>query len=459
MLTAPVSAADSTSVQFDFSQSDSGFVPIFADYPNTEGVEEFYEFRHSWGEVPVPGAGKGLFISGNNHSDDLFMGYVKMLDGFVPARTYRFTVSFKLATDVEGGLVGVGGSPGESVAVKCGITPMRPAAVLVDNGAFPYHRMNIDTGRQGSGGRDMAVVGDMAKTENNRPGEYEFKEFRAEFDAAADIRGEVYLIIATDSGFEATTAYYLDDITVSWADTEQPAVTRGQAAQMLFDTADRANADPGNCTFQDVAEDAPYAEAVAWAQQNRYVNGYGNRRFGPEDSMTVEQARENDVQLDPLHHSLRQIHELRQQANVLVHQYHVCGFGGELRPAPPHGNTHCRLCQCRCVVDTIPQHTDLHPFLLIPFHETLFIPRHQIPIYLGDSDFASKCLGGFLPVATQQDHIVAAHHTLDRFNRPLCICAELVLKLYDAAQTAIHGNRHNRVFILCTLHHGRRIGA
>ena len=154
MLTAAASAANSTSVQFDFSQSDSGFVPIFADYPNTEGVEEFYEFRHSWGEVPIPGAGKGLFISGNNHSDDLFMGYVKMLDGFVPARTYRFTVSFKLATDVEGGLVGVGGSPGESVAVKCGITPTRPTTVPVDNGAFSYHRMNIDTGRQGNGGKD-----------------------------------------------------------------------------------------------------------------------------------------------------------------------------------------------------------------------------------------------------------------------------------------------------------------
>ena len=289
MLTA-ASAADRSSVQFDFSQGDSGFVPIFADYPNTEGVEEFYELRHSWGEVPVPGAGKGLFIFGNNHSDDLFMGYVKMLDGFVPARTYRFTVSFKLATDVEGGLVGVGGSPGESVAVKCGITSTRPAAVPVDSGAFSYHRMNIDTGRQGNGGKDMMVVGDMAKTENNRPGEYEFKEFHAEFDAAADIRGEVYLIIATDSGFEATTSYYLDDITVSWADTEQPAVTRGQAAQMLFDTADRANADPGSCTFQDVAGDAPYAGAVAWAQQNGYVNGYGNGRFGPEDSMTVEQA-------------------------------------------------------------------------------------------------------------------------------------------------------------------------
>ena len=78
--------------------------------------------------------------------------------------------------------------------------------------------MNIDTGNQGNSGKDMVVVGDMTKTENNRPGEYEFKEFQAEFDVTANIRGEVFLIIGTDSGFEATTSYYLDDISVSWED-------------------------------------------------------------------------------------------------------------------------------------------------------------------------------------------------------------------------------------------------
>ena len=58
----------------------------------------------------------------------------------------------------------------------------------------------------------MVVVGDMAKTENLRPGEYEFKKFTAEFDTAANILGEVYLVIGTDSGFEATTSYYLDEL-------------------------------------------------------------------------------------------------------------------------------------------------------------------------------------------------------------------------------------------------------
>lgn len=286
----PAAAETSSGLQFDFAQNDNGFTPIFADYPYEEGVEEFYEFQHSYGEVPIPGAGNGIFISGNNHSDDLFMGYVKMLDGFAPARTYHFTMSFKLATDVESDLVGVGGAPGESVAVKCGITPTEPMAMVVENGALRYYRMNIDTGKQGNSGKDMVVVGDMAKTENKRPGEYEFKEFQAEFDVAANIRGEVFLIIGTDSGFEATTSYYLDDISVSWEDIPQPAVTRAEAAQMLFDVADRPNADVADCPFKDVDATASYAEAVVWVQQNGYLAGYENGLFGPDDTMTVEEA-------------------------------------------------------------------------------------------------------------------------------------------------------------------------
>lgn len=201
-----------TSAFFDFEKSDSGFVPIFADYPDQEDVHSFYEFQHSYGEIPIPKAGKGIFISGNNHSDDLFMGYVKKLEGFSAGETYHFSVSFKLATNIEGGLVGVGGTPGESVTVKCGIVSIEPKATNESG----YFRMNIDTGAQSNGGKDMTIVGDMAKTENSRPGEYEFNEFSAEFDMTANEDGEVYLIIGTDSGFESTTAYYLDDISVTW---------------------------------------------------------------------------------------------------------------------------------------------------------------------------------------------------------------------------------------------------
>ena len=289
-LTAAASNGPS-SVKFDFETDNAGFTPIYADYPYSEGVEEFYEFQHDYSKVPIDGAGNGIFISGNNHSDDLFMGYVKALEGFSPAKTYHFAVSFKLATDVEGGLVGVGGSPGESVVVKCGVTQTEPAALPVESGGVTYVRLNIDAGRQSNSGRDMVVVGNMTKAENNRPGAYEFKELTAEFDTAANVLGKVYLVIGTDSAFESTTSYYLDDISVTWGGTaQQPAVTRAQAAQMLWNAAGRPGTDPANCPFRDVSADNPNIEAITWTQGNGYLGGYGNGLFGPEDQMTVEQA-------------------------------------------------------------------------------------------------------------------------------------------------------------------------
>lgn len=41
--------------------------------------------------------------------------------------------------------------------------------------------------------------------------------------------------------------------------------------------------------FSDVAQDAPYAEAVRWAASERLIFGYGDGRFGPDDPVTREQ--------------------------------------------------------------------------------------------------------------------------------------------------------------------------
>ena len=276
-----------TGVGFDFNQNDGGFTPIFSDYPNEQGVEEFYELRSDHEEVPIADAGKGLFLSGNNHSDDLFMGYYKELSGLVPETEYQFTVRFQLATNVEGDMVGIGGGPGGSVFVKCGVASEEPENSL---DSLNHFRLNIDKGSQSTGGADMIVVGNLAKKEINRPGEYEFNEIETKVIARTDEAGTAYLVIGTDSGFEGVTSYYLDDISVSWADTSEVSVTRGDAAKMLFDHAHRWDEIVGTPTFTDVDWDAPYAQAVAWAEQNGYLGGYGNGFFGPEDAMTVEQA-------------------------------------------------------------------------------------------------------------------------------------------------------------------------
>ena len=47
----------------------------------------------------------------------------------------------------------------------------------------------------------------------------------------------------------------------------------------------KAGANP----FTDVAEGSYYYDAVAWASENKIVRGYGNGKFGPNDSLTREQ--------------------------------------------------------------------------------------------------------------------------------------------------------------------------
>lgn len=45
----------------------------------------------------------------------------------------------------------------------------------------------------------------------------------------------------------------------------------------------------GDSRFSDVAADASYAEAVNWAAENGYVNGYNDGRFGVSDNVTRAQ--------------------------------------------------------------------------------------------------------------------------------------------------------------------------
>ena len=68
----------------------------------------------------------------------------------------------------------------------------------------------------------------------------------------------------------------------------EDGVSRAMLAQMLYDRAGES-AGAGN-TFADVAPDAWYADAVAWAEEKGFVTGYGDGTFGPDDPVTQEQA-------------------------------------------------------------------------------------------------------------------------------------------------------------------------
>ena len=62
-------------------------------------------------------------------------------------------------------------------------------------------------------------------------------------------------------------------------------LTRGQAVQRLYDYAGQP-AVSGTASFVDVAADASYQTAIAWAEAQGIVKGVGNSAFEPEDVIT-----------------------------------------------------------------------------------------------------------------------------------------------------------------------------
>jgi hypothetical protein len=205
-LTSPGGTLD---VAFDFADGRQGWTAGFADYP--AGQEDFFDLQNAYAPLPAPlGPASALFISGDNHSDDLFMYFTRRLDGLEPNALYDATFDVEIATDVPFGCGGVGGSPGESVWLKAGAVTTEPQTVLDELGNL---RLTIDKGNQAVGGAAALVLGTI---ENSTPCEagtrpWELKAFThpgAPLPVRADAEGAVWLLMGTDSGFEAVTAIF-----------------------------------------------------------------------------------------------------------------------------------------------------------------------------------------------------------------------------------------------------------
>lgn len=201
-----------TDFKFSFDENTEGFVGDFADYPVGSSDDYDLEFKHSKLPAPMNQQDGSLKQSGDNHSDDLFMFVKKKISGLVPNKTYQAYFNIQFATNAPDGSVGVGGSPGNSVYIKAGLTKKEPQKVEQSG----YYRMNIDKSNQSNGGDDMIVLGDFANDTGKN--EYTFKVLANSeaFVVETDSNGELWLIVGTDSGFESTTTIYYNKIEVKF---------------------------------------------------------------------------------------------------------------------------------------------------------------------------------------------------------------------------------------------------
>jgi hypothetical protein len=198
--------------EYNFSAGAEGWIGDFADYPNEPSVEQFYqlEFSHTGLPAPLNTTDGTLRLSGINKSDDLFMFIKKKITGLEAGKKYTVNLTIDFATDVANNMVGIGGSPGESVFVKAGAIALEPMKMI--NTSENWFRMNIDKNNQSNSGNDMKVIGNFANGTNINT--YTIKQLSTitPITVQANPQGEIWLVIGTDSGFEGRTTIYYNSV-------------------------------------------------------------------------------------------------------------------------------------------------------------------------------------------------------------------------------------------------------
>ena len=201
---------------FDFAESLDNWQADFADLPAGADDSIFYELRYDYTNLPQNlGGKKALMLSGNNHSDDLFMFIKRKISGLAPNTTYTLVFEVELASNATQGSIGAGGSPGGSVFLKAGASKTEPAK-MVENGQYV---LNIDKGNQSTSGQNAIVLGDIAIPGNTAGYSLISRSNVASsygplFMAQTNSDGEIWLIVGTDSGFEGITTLYYTEINI-----------------------------------------------------------------------------------------------------------------------------------------------------------------------------------------------------------------------------------------------------
>ncbi|OBZ11757.1 hypothetical protein A8L34_15575 [Bacillus sp. FJAT-27264] len=211
-LTAKNAIPATRMVSYSFNKDNEGWKGGFADLP-VNYDKSIYELEHVRALLPVAEKNPtnyALKLQGHNRSDDLFMYLSRNVDGFVPNTTYEVKLQFGMYTDQAGGMAGIGGAPGESVIVKTGILDKEPLAIPTP-GKDSMYRMNVDKGNQSVGGKDVKVLGNITKPDSAKEG-FQRVDFSYSATVKSNAKGQLYLLIGVDSGFEGLTTLYFDDI-------------------------------------------------------------------------------------------------------------------------------------------------------------------------------------------------------------------------------------------------------
>ncbi|XWW45075.1 hypothetical protein JYG30_20405 [Fibrella sp. USSR17] len=204
--------ANGVLVNDSFSVGINGWEGGYTDYSTPQ--DSLIKFRFEQANLPAPlnVAQKSLRVYGENRSDDLFMYISRKLTNLAPNTEYSLLFEVELASLYPESGFGAGGGPATSVMLKAGASPVKPEKIKDGS----YYRLNLDKGNQLEGGKDLVAIGNLANGKDIE--EYTLIQRSNEgtpFKVRADAKGELWLIIGTDSGFEGNQSIYYNRIKVT----------------------------------------------------------------------------------------------------------------------------------------------------------------------------------------------------------------------------------------------------
>lgn len=195
---------------FDFREELYGFTAGFSDFPAGKDDSTLYELRFAYTQEPE--GNFAIMISGNNHSDDLFMFLKKRLSGLKPSTDYTITYNVEFYSNARANVSGI--APGEGVYLKVGATDLEPKSVI-DKGKFI---MNIDKGNEDKDGADMVNIGDVSVPDDTNGYIKTYRSNASSIDKPLKVRtnneGDLWLIVGTDSAIEGVTTLFYSSISV-----------------------------------------------------------------------------------------------------------------------------------------------------------------------------------------------------------------------------------------------------
>lgn len=196
---------------YTFEKGTEGWTSYFSDY-HVEG-EDFYELDFKYTSLPLPldTSRKAIMITGHNHSDDLICMVYRKMEGLQPNRIYAVTFNVDLASNTPSNSFGIGGSP--DIAIGAGGLSFAPSSRIDEEGLY---RPNFTSQLQSKESNDtLKVLGTIGVGEDvhvftmiNR------NNLNNPVNIAANDKGEMWLMIGTDSGYEGITTLYYTSIKI-----------------------------------------------------------------------------------------------------------------------------------------------------------------------------------------------------------------------------------------------------